>query len=311
MPSWRPWGLAPWLAYYCVATIISSRTAAWVQPARNATIPALTCDSEILDVMLIKVGGSSITHKAAKETLNEDNLSWFASVLASEISSFFKKPKADDSDAVCSARNSAFVIVHGAGSFGHHTAKEYGLKGHSTPPALSDFFGADYDRRRAMAGLTETRLSVRKLSHEVVSAVSESGINAVGISPCFSIPGMQAHGGDPAAEALLEVVQSTLQAGLVPILHGDACLYGGGAGILSGDILMEILGRALWISEVVFLTDVDGVFTKDPRTDATAELIRTIKVDEFAEIRSSSIEASQSMHSHDVTGGLKVRNGVR
>jgi isopentenyl phosphate kinase len=265
-------------------------------------------------VVIVKVGGSSITRKATKETLNETALNWVASVLASEVSPFFLvRPKIVsnlDERHVCTARqNTAFVIVHGAGSFGHHTAKQYGLKGHAIPPPT---LGNDrHDRRLSMAGLTETRLSVQKLNHLVVSNLVRHGINAVGISPCFGIPGMEAHGGNTTIlHSLLTVVHSTLQAGLVPVLHGDACLYGEkGAGILSGDVLMTMLGSARWVSRAIFLTDVDGVFTRDPRIDPTARLLRTIQVDEFATIQDSSllVEASKSMHSHDVTGGLKVR----
>ena len=159
-----------------------------------------------------------------------------------------------------------------------------------------------------MQGLAQTRLSVQTLNRAVVSAFIKHGINAVGISP-FSIPGLCAHGGDETAIAsLLSVVRSTLKGGLIPVLHGDACLYGErGAGILSGDTLVEILGKAPWVSRVVFLTDVDGVFTKDPRIDPRARLLRTIQVEpNTANIVAADFEASGSSHAHDVTGGLEV-----
>ena len=75
-------------------------------------------------VVLIKVGGSSITNKAVQETLNEPALEWFAKTIH---------------EACCSSQHQeqqqqSFVIVHGAGSFGHHTAKSYGLRGQTEPP---------------------------------------------------------------------------------------------------------------------------------------------------------------------------------
>lgn len=210
------------------------------------------------------------------------------------------------------------------GSFGHHSAKEYALKGQFEPPQTnsSDDMpqpqqqSSSLERRRIMKGLAETRLSVQKLNRLVVSSLIKHGINAVGISPCFFIPGMQAHGGSETDEStfrttssLLTVIKDSLQAGIVPVLHGDACLYGkDNAGILSGDILTEIIGKDSWVTNVIFLTDVDGVFTSDPRTDSNAEILRNIEVDkESLDIVSPALNVTGSSHEHDVTGGLKVR----
>jgi len=337
-------------------------------------------------VVLIKIGGSSITNKGHRETLDPDALEWFASIVSSQISPFFRRPSSfenDDNEKKAQSatvvnqnekdyysNQTAFVIVHGAGSFGHHTAKEYGLQGYLIPPPLStaaaqpshndtSLSAAEHQqqqrlqrereqkRRHQMQGLSHTRLSVQTLNHHVVSTLVKEpyGINAVGISPCFAIPHMQAHGGDASVRlSLWTVVQSALQAGLVPVLHGDACLYGTDGqhvGIVSGDVLMELLGTmdaslitssasasaspaSQWsISQAIFLTDVDGVFTADPRTNLDAELLRTIPIDaETGAIMmpsegsattttttSSSFDASASTHEHDVTGGLKVRKG--
>jgi isopentenyl phosphate kinase len=138
-------------------------------------------------------------------------------------------------------------------------------------------------------------------------------VPAVGISPCFAVPGMQAHGGDHIAKkSLVEVVQKTVQAGLIPILHGDACLYGeSGAGILSGDTVMEILGcQADFVSSAVFLTDVDGLYTADPKIDPSAQQIPWLQVNTTTgELSASSqiaFDATDSVHECDVTGGLKA-----
>jgi isopentenyl phosphate kinase len=272
------------------------------------------------EVTLIKAGGSSITEKATKEKLNVEALNWMATTLTQEISSYFKVPESalTGEPDECNANAKAFVIVHGAGSFGHHNAKEFGLKGRTEPPATAAEKASaaalsteeETKRRRIMQGVARTRLSVQRLNNIVVSSLVEHGINAVGISPCFGIPRMQAHGGDDdAASALREVVYESLRAGLVPVLHGDACLYGEqGGGIISGDTLMQILAQAPWVSRAIFLTDVDGVFTKDPRSDPHAQLLKTIEIDtETAELTSVVLEASGSTHDHDVTGGLKVR----
>lgn len=242
-------------------------------------------------VVLIKVGGSSITQKAVKETLNVEALNWFVRTISQ-------------------LEGLSFVLVHGAGSFGHHMAKEHGLRGQTEPPKI--MVDSDIEtKRERMRGLSRTRLSVQKLNQAIVSAFLEQGQAAVGISPCFGVPGVQAHGGGETAKTLLrETVKLSVDAGLIPILHGDACLYGkDGAGILSGDTVTEILGRASWVSHVVFLTDVDGVFTADPNKAVNAVLLRDLTVDTVsAKITSTeALNASGSSHDHDVTGGLQVR----
>jgi isopentenyl phosphate kinase len=162
-----------------------------------------------------------------------------------------------------------------------------------------------------MEGLAKTRLSVQTLNQLLVSSLVTHGVNAVAISPCFAIPNMQAHGGDQVTNhGLVTVIRDALQAGLVPVLHGDACLYGRqSAGILSGDILVEKLGQRNFFSQVVFLTDVDGVFSRDPRDDPTAMLLRYIQVDKNTLdiiLGGPELSVTGSSHDHDVTGGLKV-----
>lgn len=72
---------------------------------------------------------------------------------------------------------------------------------------------------------------------------------------------------------------------------------------------MEILGVQPWIHHVVFITDVDGVFDKDPRSDLNAQLLYQIAVNSTTGDIVADVAASGSSHEHDVTGGLKVSSG--
>jgi isopentenyl phosphate kinase len=273
-------------------------------------------DPEI-KVILVKIGGSSITNKGEKESLNEAALAWFSQTLKTLIAPTYRSPADDqcESDGLDeSARSVAFVVVHGAGSFGHFSAKAYGLKGQAEKPQenSSNYSSIDNTERRfRMQGVSETRLSVQKLNRIVVSSLVDHGINSVGISPCFGVPHLQAYATNEkgALTSLSTVVRDTLNAGLVPVLHGDACLFGDDAGILSGDTLMEVLGKTSWVSHVVFITDVDGVYTEDPRENPEgAKLLRYIPVDGSTGDITTDVSASGSSHDHDVTGGLKVEN---
>lgn len=271
-----------------------------------------------MEIVLIKIGGSSITDKAQKETLNHVALDWFVTSLTTSISSFFQEfdYESDEVALECFDPNierkkqRAYVIVHGAGSFGHHTAKEYQLSGKMQPSSNVSYV-SEFKRRHTMKGLSATREYVQKLNAAIISSMLKHGINAVGISPCFGVHSIEANGFNDEASSkqfLSSVVYKTLSAGLVPVLHGDACLYGRqGAGILSGDTIMEIIGKAPWVSEVVFISDVDGVFTADPNFDPDAILVKSIKVKaETGEIDDFSFDATSSSHQHDVTGGFKV-----
>jgi isopentenyl phosphate kinase len=258
-----------------------------------------------MNVILVKIGGSSITDKSERETLDVESLDWFAESISKSISEQFRSLSEDCN--MQSIRPLAFVVVHGAGSFGHFTANEFGLKGQTSEPSGEDGL-EDFERRRRNQGLARTRLSVQKLNHIVVSAFLHHGVNAVGISPCFGVPGLEAHltlQPDPIV-SLKRLVRRAVESGFVPVLHGDACLYGDDVGILSGDHIVEILGAASWITEAIFITDVDGVFSADPRRDPSAELLRHIVVDKSTGVIQTKLSASSSSHKHDVTGGLLV-----
>jgi isopentenyl phosphate kinase len=252
-------------------------------------------------IVIVKLGGSSITDKSKFEQLNSTMLEWVASNL----------------EAAQKINNSTrFIVVHGAGSFGHHTAKQYGLKGHDMPPPVSPSaeFVDDSDKTisHIMEGLAHTRLSVTRLNWEVVRILLSHGVKAVGVSP-YSF-GLEAYNHendtytyndntsieDEATthfaknreiETMISVIENSIQNNLVPVLHGDAVLYGQrNAGILSGDTLVSILARHLYrrsmttaqttsadqgigidppaatepTLDIFFMTDVDGVYTSDP-----------------------------------------------
>ena len=160
---------------------------------------------------------------------------------------------------------------------------------------------------------------MKALNNHVVKYLINSGINAVGISPCINIPGLHAHGGDEygGVTTLLSSIKESLTVGLIPVVHGDAGLYGCldeldkiSAGILGGDTLVEVISShdLLDISSCIFLTDVAGVYSKDPKLYPNdAKLISRIDIDASnGKVITKNISASGSLHAHDVTGGLDV-----
>ena len=99
-------------------------------------------------VVLVKIGGSSITQKNQLETLHETNLKWFAETLASLVASRFRTTTNEETTPVTNDNAPAFIIIHGAGSFGHHHAKEFGLSGKQVPASNTSASIMDEPTRR-------------------------------------------------------------------------------------------------------------------------------------------------------------------
>ncbi len=165
----------------------------------------------------------------------------------------------------------AVILVHGAGSFGHGAARRLGVS--------------------SALGWATTASQVRRLNGLVVEGLVELGVPALGIS-MFPWAGA---GGSEEEEAVWREVRCALDAGLVPVLHGDVL---SGGRILSGDTIMEMLCRAFSPQRAVFCTDVEGVFTADPKKDPSAKLIPVLKVGQ------GGIEFSEPT---DATGGFETK----
>jgi isopentenyl phosphate kinase len=279
------------------------------------------------NVILLKIGGSSITDKGKFETVNTGALSWLVQTVKRAIHENKEIGK-------------RFIIVHGAGSFGHHTAKQYGLKGITSFPSSNSSrpnneFSATSNPleiveadRQQLLGLGRTRISVQKLNQIIVKEFLDHDLPAVAISPCFGIiqetsvglNGDSRFSPEQQQDQIRLMVQSTVNAGLIPVLHGDAGMFRehsivvgtAGPAIISGDTIMQMIGTAKYVTDVVFITDVDGVFTCDPKVNPDAKLIPKLFINTLTssivmESTSDTFHATKSSHDHDVTGGLKVR----
>lgn len=236
--------------------------------------------------VVVKIGGSACTKKAQFETLHTANLSAACSQLAA-----------------LSREGIRMAIIHGAGSFGHQQAKEYGVS-----KGTSEASGKTLPLpERLREGFAKTRLSVTTLNRYVITALVQEGLPAVGISPCpfVDLEKKKLPGGRMPTVAA-EGSKGLLKSGLVPVVHGDAVLDAAqGCAILSGDVWMVELCRELGARSAVFVTDVDGVFTKPP-SEPGAQLVKEILVDpKTGDLELTGV--SMDCASHDVTGGLKAK----
>ncbi|KAM6548388.1 hypothetical protein CsatB_020064 [Cannabis sativa] len=265
---------------------------------------------------IVKLGGAAITCKNELETIHDENLKevslqlresmnvqspsgkilgmdWSKGAGESEISCSI-----NDFSAVPAMDSSSFIVVHGAGSFGHFQASKSGVhKGGLNKPLVK-------------AGFVATRISVTKLNHEIVRALAREGIPSVGVSPfsCGWSTNMR-----NIASADLSAMTNAIDSGFVPVTHGDAVLDDElGCTILSGDVIIRHLAAHFKPEFVVFMTDVLGVYDRPP-LDSTAVLLREIEVHEdgsWSVVKPTLENISKvktDVAAHDTTGGMETK----
>jgi len=215
--------------------------------------------------ILIKLGGSAITDKEEEYFLKEEVLQR----ISNEISKIQDR----------------ILLVHGGGSFGHVAALEQGL---------DEKESEELDP----LGFSRVHQAMNELNVEVVNSLISSEVRAVPVqtSACF----MKESKGVRLENE--KIIEGLLESGFCPVFYGDFVLdESGNLTILSGDQIIEHLAEIFSADRVIMGTDVDGVFTKDPKVDKEAELIHEISPKKWEKI-SSQIEFSSR---EDVTGGME------
>jgi len=221
-------------------------------------------------MILIKLGGSVITDKSEYRKFNREQ----TARLCKEMASCGK----------------GIMVVHGAGSFGHVIAKQYSLQ-----LGLQDFC--------QVPAVAQVQHDVRELSQEVVAELIKVGIPAVSVPPgsCFVMDkGRLIADNDECIRRLAHI-------GVMPVLFGDVVAdRSKGFGICSGDQAMEVLAKIFKPDRIVFVSDVDGLYTSDPKKDKDAKLIPEVDGKMLDRLDSELTVA-------DVTGGIhgKVEEMLR
>ncbi|MDR0523907.1 MAG: isopentenyl phosphate kinase family protein [Candidatus Methanoplasma sp.] len=216
-------------------------------------------------MILIKLGGSVITDKTQYGAFNRER----TARLCMEI-------KESGAEA---------LVVHGAGSFGHVLAKEFSIAEGSTG-----------DPAQTMAA-ARVQHDVRRLSSMVVGELLACGIPAVSVPPgsCFAADGGRLIVGDA------EAIRASLRMGIMPVLLGDVVMdRSKGFCICSGDQVMEVLCGMLEPERSVFVSDIDGLYDRDPKRGPGAKLIEEVTPEALGGIDSESSVA-------DVTGGVRAK----
>lgn len=212
-------------------------------------------------ITIIKLGGSIITDKSKPYILNLPVIKR----LAKEI----KKA------------NIPVIIVHGAGSFAHTSAKKYGGK-----RGYSSLWGVSKVARDAQA-----------LDQIIIDELIDAKIPAISFRPNSLFV---ARKGQLTSHNLITVLEA-LKQGLVPVLYGDVIIdRSWNTTIFSGETSTKYLVGFLQdnnvrVDKVIQVGITDGVYDLDGVT------IPEISKSSFRVLKKSIFESGGT----DVTGGMK------
>jgi isopentenyl phosphate kinase len=224
-----------------------------------------------VSLVILKLGGSSITKKADnKFEIDYDTLNRSAQ----EIKSVLEK----DTEL-------QLIVVCGVGPFGHTNVTKYDLnhgieteeqeKGVGITNADCDFVGSE-----TVKALEKVGLKVKLISgYEVCEQKSKKVLS-------FDI--------EPYKKALDEKIIPITTGIMVP----DEDFKWSP---MSGDTVIAQTAKQLSPTKVVMGTDVDGIFTADPKHNPNAKLIEKITNENLGEV----LEQCGESASVDVTGGMK------
>jgi isopentenyl phosphate kinase len=218
------------------------------------------------DTVFLKLGGSLITDKSRARTPRPDAIRRLA-------------------DEIARARRDApglrLVLGHGSGSFGHPEARKYGT---------ADGVRTAGDWR----GFAAVWAAADQLNRIVMDALAAAGIPAVRIAP--SSCAILVNGA--LAEMSTASVAAALDAGILPVIYGDAVFDRvRGGGIASTEMVFARLARALRPRRILLAGIERGVFEDYPARKALRKRIRTGDRGDLLRVLQGSANA-------DVTGGM-------
>ena len=202
-------------------------------------------------MILIKLGGSIITNKGKPLSPRKKTID----NILKEIGKI-KEP---------------VIIVHGGGSYGHYWSVKYDMH---TKPAKTN-----------PKGVAIVKNSMVELNKIILDSAVKNRINS------YCLPPTDFMNGNKAIKSKILTINDISKSGLTPITFGDALWFGQKKSyILSGDVIMTIIGKILKPRLSLFVLDVDGVYS-DLKTK---RLIHDFKK-EKPEIKNNKM---------DVTGGM-------
>jgi isopentenyl phosphate kinase len=221
-------------------------------------------NKDVVKKIVLKLGGSILTKKDVDdfpldvEEIKERSDDYIRYDIVRRIGNELKEAIAE--------KELQIILVNGVGPFGHFLVK--------------------YERPDG-----DARESVRYLNGKLVSEFREVGLDVVPIAPSKSCEFVN---GKFDISYLWELAGLLIEEGKILSTYGDVLQNGR---VISGDDLVVLLAKQWEASKIITATDVDGVFTKDPKLRKDAILIRTLGYE-------NSEKVEYTVNRIDVTGGM-------
>ncbi|MEW6295575.1 MAG: isopentenyl phosphate kinase [Candidatus Diapherotrites archaeon] len=223
-----------------------------------------------MKLIILKIGGSVCTYKEENKLEAKEEI---IKRIAKEIKEAVKKGKFK------------LILVHGAGPFGHTNVANFGIN------------NGVYSKKQK-EGLEKTIKDCNFLGSIFLKKLNEKGVRAVGLNPNKIIVQEE----KKIIKFNLSKIEEALSEGKVPVLYGqmvpDTKLN---ASVASGDAITSFLSKEFKPEKVLLGTDVNGIFTADPKTNPKAKLIERIDEKNFGEVL-KKVEEAKTV---DVTQGMK------
>ena len=220
---------------------------------------------------IVKIGGSAISDKRKPFSIKFNVLS----TITDDIAEYVKSVSTN------------LVIIHGGGSFGH--------------PIVYECIKSKSIDSRCFSITSEAMIALNLI---IISELLSRGVNVVSIPPhtiCRAI--------NDEFKCDMSIVKDYLGRGIIPVLYGDVVLSESNLGfkVISGDVISWILTKELNASTLIFVTDVEGLYTKDPKKYPDASLINRLSKNELTNVVLSTSD------NVDVTGGMlsKLLLGIK
>ncbi|MDD1770635.1 MAG: hypothetical protein LUO79_06075 [Methanomassiliicoccales archaeon] len=228
-------------------------------------------------LLVLKLGGSLITDKSRPYSLRTETIK----AVSREI-----KGCLDDKLV------NQLIVVHGVGSYGHPPVIEHKLhKGFIDPDQLLP--------------LSRTQNKVGELRDVLTSSLQDAGIPII----LFHTSSIASAEKGRIVSMHLDAVRGFLKVGMVPVLGGDMVSDSAmGFSVGSGDQVASILAREFHATDLVFATDVAGVYESDPKLKPEARLIRELSLGNLQSLSAGNavVDASGAMR-----GKLTNLEGLR
>lgn len=191
------------------------------------------------DLIVIKLGGSLVTHK---DTPLEADVQSIGKV-AAEIGSALRKKNSTN-----------LVLIHGGGSFGHYFAARYriGLTAKQIP--------SEHISKTSGAMITLHTIILNRLISEGVPCKTVLASELLSDNKNISDYGKR-------------YLRCLIDNDLVPVTFGNVLVTSHGSKIVSGDEIALAMSKMFRVKRVVFAMDVDGIYqTADMKGEILSEI---------------------------------------